>query len=320
MPDERQNSEDARRLAEAVNEAARAAAERSAPEPRGSFAEYRKDGHTWITLANGQYYPDILTDACALYQPVLELFGQLLRQSETSVRFFMLISEVSQQWMRIQLYRVFRRYVMPTLSVEMTKKKSAAPIICETYGAKFRPVQQVQTAFENRPMPDEALCALLWEMKDRGKSGYDLTERLFELLLGHLPGLTVAGPKRAGRDVLMGEVWPDYPNATRPVDFVIRGTNNEVLAVGLAHYDSDRGGSQEDDRTGQYQNCANEILSYAKEKGLSVKVVFVNDGPGLLLGSMWNDYSKIESSWPGKVLVATLRMIPERLTEKWLRS
>lgn len=308
-------------VAESVNAEVRAAAARSTPPARASFAAYKTDAHTWITLANGEYYPDILEDATALYEPVLQLFGQLLGRSETSIRLFMLINEVRQQWMRIQLARVFRRYVMPTLSVEMTKKKSQATVICETYGKKFRPVQQVQRAFNSRPMPDEAICALLWEMKDRGKKGYDLTERFFELVLSHLPGYDITGPKRAGRDVLMREIWEDYPNPTRPVDFVIYepGTR-KVLAVGLARYDSDRGGAQEDDRTGQYQNCANEILGYAKKKGLSVKVVFVNDGPGLLLGSMWNDYAKIEESWAGKILVTTLRMVPERLTEKWLRS
>lgn len=298
-----------------------AAARRVTPAPRGSFAEYRPDGHTWITLATGEYYPDILTDACALYGPVLELFGQLLRRSETSVRLFMLMADVPQQWMRIQLCRVFRRYVMPSLSVEMTKKKSQARAICDTYGKEFRRVQEVQAAFVTRPLPDEALCALLWEMKDRGKKGYDLTERLFELVQSHLPTLAIYGPVRAGRDILMREVWDDYPNPTRPVDFVIKDPQSgEVLAVGLARYDSDRGGAQEDDRTGQYQNCANEILSYGAEKGLRVKVVFVNDGPGLLLGSMWNDYAKIEQSWPGKILVATLRMVPERLNETFLRS
>jgi hypothetical protein len=289
--------------------------------PRASFAEYRRDADTWITLANGEYYPDILTDACALYGPVLELFGQILRRSETSVRLFMLISEVGQQWMRIQLCRVFRRYVMPTLSVEMTKKKSAAQGICDTYGEKYRPIQQVQAAFNSRPLPDEAICALMWEMKDRGKKGYDLTERLFELIRSHLPAYELLGPERAGRDVLLHEIWPDYPNKNRPVDFVIVNPNTrEVFAVGLARYDSDRGGAQEDDRTGGYSNCANEILAYTKQKGWNTKLIFVNDGPGLLLGSMWADYARIESSWQGKILVTTLRMIPERLTDAWLRS
>ena len=94
----------------------------------------------------------------------------------------------------------------------------------------------------------------------------------------------------------------------------------EVLAIGLARYDSDRGGAQEDDRTGGYHNCADEILNYAKKRHFRTKVIFINDGPGLLLGSMWNDYAHLERSRPGKILVATLRMIPERITREWLLS
>ena len=104
-------------------------------------------------------------------------------------------------------------------------------------------------------MPDEALCALLWEYKDRGKKGYDLTERLFLLLRDQLPGTKIIGPERAGKDVLMREVFQDYPKPDRPVDFVIY-EGEAVLAVGLARYDSDRGGAQEDDRPGQYRECA----------------------------------------------------------------
>ena len=84
-----------------------------------SFADYKTSGHTWITLASGEYYPDILEDACKLYQPVLELFGQLLRTSESSVRLFSQISEISEGWMRIQLARVFQKYVSPETPVEM---------------------------------------------------------------------------------------------------------------------------------------------------------------------------------------------------------
>jgi hypothetical protein len=35
---------------------------------------------------------------------------------------------------------------------------------------------------------------------------------------------------------------------------------------------------------------------------------------------MWNDYSKLENSHAGEVLVVTLRMIPERLTLTWLKN
>jgi hypothetical protein len=49
-------------------------------------------------------------------------------------------------------------------------------------------------------------------------------------------------------------------------------------------------------------------------------VIFINDGPGLLLGSMWDDYSSLESMETGKIIVLTLRMIPERITREWLTS
>lgn len=294
-----------------------------------SFADYKVGGHNWITLATGEYYPDILKDACELYKPVLVMFGQLLKTSESSVRLFMRISEIEEGWMRVQLARVFRKYVSPETPVEMLRRKTKAKEICDQFGAGFRPIHEVQAAYMSRPVPDEALCALLWEYKDRGKKGYDLTDRFFAMIRTNLPQLQVKGPERAGRDISMGSVFEDYPNPNRPVDFVIYDHDgNDVLAIGLARYDSDRGGAQEDDRTGGYRNCADEILHYAQSHDLRTKVIFLNDGPGLLLGSMWDDYANImwddyaniEKSWPRKILVATLRMIPERITLDWLRA
>ena len=136
-----------------------------------------------------------------------------------------------------------------------------------------------------------------------------------------VPELDIAGPQRAGSDIRLGKIFRNYPNPNRPVDFVISAPDGKrILAIGLARYDSDRGGAQEDDRTGGYRDCANEILSFAQEQNLNIKVIFVNDGPGLLLGSMWNDYAAIEESWPEKIMVLTLRMIPSRLTQEWLFS
>jgi hypothetical protein len=285
------------------------------------FADYKADARNWITLATGEYYPDILEDACELYKPVLVLFGQLLKSSESSNRLYLQIAEQADGWMRVQLARVFRKYVSPETPVEMLKQKSKAQKICDEFGKGFRPIQKVQAAFISRPLPDEALCAVLWEYKDRGKKGYDLTERFFSLFRSTFPDLQITGPERAGKDVLLGQVFKNYPKPDRPVDFVIYDdAKKEVLAIGLARYDSDRGGSQEDDRTGGYHNCADEILNYAKKHQLRTKVIFVNDGPGLLLGSMWNDYAHLERSHPGKILVATLRMIPERITREWLLS
>ena len=283
-----------------------------------TFAEYKSDAPNWITMAGGEFYPDILTDACELYKPVLVLFGQLLKSSESSERLLKQITDVKQQWMHIQLCRVFRKYVSPQTPVEMLKKKSMISMVCEQYSKSFRSINKVQSAFLSRPLPDEALCAVLWEYKDRGQKGYDLTERFFEMFKTSLPDFNIEGPVRAGADIQLQHIFADYPNPTRPVDFVIRDKDNNVLAIGLARYDGDRGGAQEDDRTGGYSNCAKEILQYTSEHNLPTKVIFVNDGPGLLLGSMWNDYSKLEKINPDKVMVLTLRMFNERLTADWL--
>ncbi|MCU0481272.1 MAG: bstEII [Anaerolineae bacterium] len=285
------------------------------------FSDYKSQGHQWITLATGEYYPDILHDAKLLYTPVLVLFGQLVQSAETSQRLLLMIAEIPNQWMRIQVARVFRKYVSPNLSVEMLKKKSQAQAICDQFGYTFRSIVDVQSAFKSRPIPDEALCALLWEYKSRGQKGYDLSERFFELFNTQFPMLTIIGPKRAGQDIRAGNLFADYPNPKRPLDFVIYDEDKQtILAVGLVRYDGDRGGAQEDDRVGGYRNCADELLGYAQKHDKNIKILFVNDGPCLLLGSMWDDYSAMERRWDNKIMVATLRMIPTRLTYSWLKS
>lgn len=284
------------------------------------FEDYKNDAPNQITMANGAFYPDILAQACELYKPVLVYFGQLLKVSPSSEMLLKEITKLAQTWMRIQLLRVFRKYVSPDTSVEMLKSKNKIPMVCATFGKDFRPINVVQKKFYERPLPDEALCAVLWEYKDRGQKGYSLTETFFDMFQSKFPNYTIEGPKRAGADVQLKSVFPDYPNPTRPVDFVIRDNNKNVLAIGLARYDSDRGGAQEDDRTGGYNNCAKEILAYTSTKKLKTKVIFLNDGPGLLLGSMWDDYSKLEKINSDRIMVLTLRMLDERLTEKWLKS
>lgn len=284
-----------------------------------TFADYKNDASNWITLAGGEYYPDILKDAYSLYKPVLVLFGQLVKSSESSSRLFFEIVEVAEPWMRVQLLRVFKRYVCPILPVEMTKRKTKAADFEKKFNSKFRPINEVQKAFSSRPLRDEAMCALLWEYKNRGKKGYDLTERFFELFRNNFPKFQILGPERAGKDILMKDIFADYPNPNRPVDFVIKD-KQKTLAIGLARYDSDRGGAQEDDRTSGYSNCVNEFLEYAKKKEVNTKLVFINDGPGLLLGSMWNDYASLENIRKGKIMVLTLRMVAERITKEWLNS
>lgn len=145
-------------------------------------------------------------------------------------------------------------------------------------------------------------------------------EILFFIAL-HVPQYAHQRPGTGRQRCFARRGFENCPKPDRPVDIVIYDAKEkEVLAIGLARYDSDRGGAQEDDRTGGYHNCADEILNYAKKRHFRTKVIFINDGPGLLLGSMWNDYAHLERSRPGKILVATLRMIPERITREWLLS
>lgn len=287
-------------------------------ESKNRFADYAPNGAKWVTLSSGEFYPDVLEDAVALYSPVLTLFSQLLKRAESTPALFLSISQTKPVWMRIQLLRIFRKYASPATPVEMLKKKTKADWIIKQFSRTFRAIHEIQDKFDARPMPDEAMCALLWEYKSRGQKGYDLTEKMFGLLRQQLPQYELYGPERAGNDIRLGDVFPDYPKHDRPADFVIK-QGEQIRAVGFARYDGDRGGSQEDDRTGGNQNAANEILQFAQRKGLNVKVIFVNDGPGLLLGSMWKDYGFLEDS-SSSIIVVTLRMIPIRLTEEWLNS
>ena len=216
-----------------------------------TFADYKNESENWITLSTGEFYPDILPDACLLYSPVLANFGRLIRESHSSANLYISIMETKNTWMRTQLCRVFKKYVSPATSVELIKRKSKITQVLNGFEHQFRNIAEVQKQFDSRPIPDETLCAILWEYKDRGKRGYDLTERLFEILRGQFAEMTIKGPERAGRDVPAGSIFEDYPRPNRPIDFVVY-EGKSVLAIGLARYDTDRGGAQEDDRTGLF--------------------------------------------------------------------
>ena len=63
---------------------------------KAKFSDYKDEGENWVTLATGEFYPDILVDACNLYRPVLALFSQLLKSSESSSRLFLQTTAVIQ--------------------------------------------------------------------------------------------------------------------------------------------------------------------------------------------------------------------------------
>ncbi|MBE9249415.1 hypothetical protein IQ226_09595 [Dolichospermum sp. LEGE 00240] len=284
-----------------------------------TFASYKATASNWITIFDSPFYPDSLDEAKILYENVLLRFTEVVEQAQSSANLLEIITKEPDP-LRIQLLRVFRRYVSPDTSVEMTKRKTKIPDIIKDFGYRFRPIEQVKQNLQSRPIPDETLMAILLEQSTRGQKGYDLTESFF-LWFNKVfsKDYLIRGPVRAGRDVILNEVLDNWQYKT-PADILISRLDGTPLVVGFARYDSDRGGSQEDDRTGGNRDKITEILSYAQTYNLSLKVLMLNDDPGLLLGSMWNDYANLEQYGQTRVMVCTLKMLDERFTQSWLDS
>jgi hypothetical protein len=282
--------------------------------------EYKTGAKQWVTLLDTEFFPDYLGNARQLYVHYIDLFQELVKQSESSIDLFLRINELKGKE-RIQLLRVFRKYVSPNTAVEMTKKKKDAEGIIEAFGASFRTLDEVRESLSLRPGTDEALVSILYEYKDRGQKGYDLTTSFFEWFdYKYGDEFSIVGPVRAGRDVMLNEVLPNYIYQT-PADFLIRRRDDNMpLVVGFARYDSDRGGAQADDRTGGNRDKITEIRSYARRENLPLKLLFLNDGPGLTIGEMWETYCQLEDHGQDYAMVCTLKMLDERLTKIWMEK
>ncbi|MBU7583162.1 MAG: hypothetical protein KAF91_09695 [Nostoc sp. TH1S01] len=282
-----------------------------------SFSDYKTRASQYITFIDSEFYPDYLDEARIIYGSVIEQFSELANIASSSAELLTSIADKPNP-SRTQLLRVFRKYVSPDTSVEMLKVKKKIPNIIEDYGHRFRNIEQVRANLANRPNPDEALMAILIEYKSRGQKGYELTEAFFLWFESNFGSeYLIQGPVRAGRDVMLDEVLKDWDRKT-PADILISCNDGTPLIIGFARYDSDRGGSQEDDRTGGNRDKVTDLLRYADTYKLPLKVFFLNDGPGLTLGSMWNDYAALEKYGKGRVMVCTLKMLDERFTRDWL--
>ncbi|MBE9225664.1 hypothetical protein IQ264_09545 [Phormidium sp. LEGE 05292] len=284
-----------------------------------SFRDYKNRASQYITFVDSEFYPDYLAQAPALYGSLLEKFAELVQTANSSANLLINITELNDP-LRIQLLRIFRKYASPDTSVEMLKIKKNIPNIIKDYGNRFRDIQEVSEKFASRPKPDEALMAILMEYKDRGKKGYELTEAFFLWFEAHFGSeYLIQGPVRAGKDVLLNKVLQNWKSKT-PADIFISRNDRTPLVVGFARYDTDRGGGQEDDRISGNRDKVTQILEYAETYKIPLKILFLNDGPGLTLGSMWNDYADLEDNGQGKVMVCTLKMLDERFTKDWLES
>jgi hypothetical protein len=73
----------------------------------------------------------------------------------------------------------------------------------------------------------------------------------------------IRDPVGAGRDIMLNKVLDNWQNKT-PADILKVRLDGTPLVVGFARYNSNRGGSQEDDRTGENRDTITEIVSYGQ--------------------------------------------------------
>lgn len=143
-----------------------------------AFADFEQDKWTWITAFDVGFYPDHFPTALAHYTPTIDRFRLLAAQAPTSADLLRLIQKEPPAG-RIQLLRIFRRFVSPVTSVEMLKRARDTETICTAFAPFFRDITQVRANIGNKDY-DMILSALLYEHKDRGKFGYQLTGRFFD--------------------------------------------------------------------------------------------------------------------------------------------
>lgn len=291
------------------------------PELPFSTLSQEANPYRWITIYEAAFYPDRLDAAIVRYGPILERFSELAEEAESSADLLRLIMD-EPRIVRVDLLKLFARYVSPTTKTELLKKKGATETVIKNLGASFRSLGAVKLKLRSRPEVDEAIIAILDEHSNRGQSGYQLTEdffRWFEAEFGDM-GWSIEGPRAAGRDINLPDILPGF-SKQMPVDFAIRDPSETLRIVGFARYDTDRGGSQEDDRISGNVDKLTEIMAFNRANDLSIKVLYLNDGVGLTLGSMWRDYARIESVGKGAALVSTLKMAQAgRVSLSWLRS
>lgn len=270
-------------------------------------------------------FPEVLDLLIEKYDNAIDVFCDLIRDSDTSADVLRKIRMPERDAdERMALLKMYRRCVSPVLDTETTKKikKIDNETLIEAYGETFKPIAKLKSQFGSLPKEYKyALAALVGEYDTRGQLGYQLTGAFFDWFESHFDGrYTIEGPRGAGRDVELSEIYPEYKGSF-PCDFVIRRVSDkEVVAVGFARYDSTRGGAQSDDRTGGNANKVDKAKAFDKFTATRLKFIFLSDGPGLLHGDTWKEACDLDGQWDGRVRVATLKLAAERITPEWLEG
>ncbi len=192
-------------------------------------------------------------------------------------------------------------------------------MVVNDFAEFIRPIDEVREVLNGREFPDEALAGILDQHDDRGEKGYWVEDKIFEWFETNFGDeFNIEGPRGAGSDIYLNEEFSGYEHET-PADFIVYGPTDEPEIIGFARYDSDRGGGQEDDRTGGNDDKVQKITEYSKEHDYDIKILFIAEGPGLLLGDMWQSNARTEQK-AQNVKVCTLKMMDERISEDWVTS
>lgn len=276
-------------------------------------------------IASSPTFPEFVEGRFNRYVQYLDLFGDLIRSSNSSADLLDKIRNplVHKADVRMSLLKLFRRCVSTVIDTEKSKKlKIPTSDFVNYYGHTFKDINILKRQFTNMPDKEKyALTSLIGEYDDRGHQGYILTDLFFSWFEDRFSRrLTIEGPRGAGRDIQLSSIFTDF-NSDYPCDFVIRDfISQEVLAIGFARYDSTRGGSQSDDRTGGNNDKVMQAAEFNRTNRSNFKILFLSDGPGLTHRDTWEEACILDGKLNDRVRVSTLKLADERITEEWLRS
>ena len=274
-------------------------------------------------IESGVRFPEVVQVLRDKYDEDIKCFAQFVASSGSSAELLGRIRSPSiSKEKRMSLLKIFRRAVSGVCDTEATKKIKAITTqsLVAAYGHTFKPISKLQEQFGNL---DNALIASLavsmGEYDNRGKQGYVLTGMFFDWFEDKFhPTLKIDGPRGAGSDIELSSVVLGFSGSC-PCDFVITDdTDDKVVAVGFARYDSTRGGAQSDDRTGGNANKVTKIKEYHQNTGDLIRVVFLSDGPGLSHKDTWLEACELDGIWDDNVRVSTIKLCEDRLTLDWL--
>lgn len=292
-----------------------------------SYLSSITDPHSVITpISSGTTFPEFLEEKLAKYKPYIKEFGEIVQRSESSSQVLEIIRDSDSSMdkdKRMSFLKIFRRCVSPVCDTEATKKITKIPtsVFVDNYGHTFKSITKLKKQFsEINNGQLSALSVLLGEYDNRGEQGYVLTDLFFTWFEETFEGLSIEGPRGAGKDIQLSSIFEAFKGEC-PCDFVIReNKTSRVLAIGFARYDSTRGGSQSDDRTGGNADKVSKVKQLCKQTGHSFKVIFLADGPGLTHKDTWKEACLLDGSMDGHVRLTTLKTAPHRITKDWLFS